>query len=154
MNPAELVPRLLVNRALIERQGVVRDQATRLALVPTLVDVSLPQSVALAVVVGRNAAPPVPVKRPVPDRQSDGEVPAQEQAEVPALTGEEAERAKENARQRGFRVAVEDDPEGPAGRVTEQDPPAGNLVAARSLLVLRVGTRTEQPSPATPPRNK
>lgn len=132
MNFAELVPRLLVGRAVIEGQGVPRDDAVRLAIVPTLVDLPLAQSVVLAFAVGRNAAPEAPVK-PKPDLV--------EVVEVPKLIGEKPDKARQHAADAGFRALVEEKPDAQVGVVIQQEPAPGVLAEVGSDLILTVGTQ-------------
>ena len=129
--------RILVNRAVIEGQGVPREQATRLAIVPSVVDMPLTQSLVLAFAVGRKAAPaPAPAEPP------------HDIIKVPELVGDREEAARRKAT--GFRIAIEGTPDGKGGKIVSQEPPAGTKAEPGSRLVLVIGA-PQQGGPAAAP---
>jgi hypothetical protein len=61
--------RFIFGRSIVENQGVPRDRATQLAVLPAALDVPLVESVLLSTVIGRSnaQAEPTPNQVPVPD---------------------------------------------------------------------------------------
>ncbi len=116
--------RFLLNRAVIRRQGVPEADTTRLALVPSLVEMPLATSLVVATVVGRNAAPPP--------------APPVEQVVVPKVVGQTEASAKAVLEKSGLEAGHEDAP-GTKGQVVASRPKEGDLVDKGGTVVLVVG---------------
>ncbi len=125
------IVRFLINRAVIARQGPSTAVATRLAIPATILDVSLPESVVISTVLGRNQAPPPSPAAPA------GVV-------VPDLVGKPLDEARDALDNLGLRVAVEQTTEGQPATVVATDPKAGVSVPPGSRVVVIVGALPKQ----------
>jgi hypothetical protein len=138
---AELVPRVIVNRAIIERQGVLPDDATRLALVPSIISVPFVQSVLIASAIGRNAAPV-----DVPDEEAApvGVTPTTTEptpVKVPKLAGLDLKAALDAL----SAVGLQSRHVGPStGVVIEQQPPAGATISSDGEVLIVLGPEASE----------
>ncbi|WP_082101524.1 PASTA domain-containing protein [Demequina rhizosphaerae] len=96
--------RFVVSRSLIEREGVSQSDATRLAIVPSIVQMPLVQSVVLAQAIGRREAP---TETPAPSPTGT----PQGQTLVPKVVGETYADAVEQLKLARLQVEPEIAPE-------------------------------------------
>lgn len=127
--------RFLINRAVIENQGVESDRAAQLALVPSVLNVSMAESLVVATVVGRNNATPA----------STGASDAV--AEVPRLLGENVDKAEGILTGMGLTVSVELMLSDRVGIVLAQEPAGPVKVPVGSTVKLTVGESDQPPPP-------
>lgn len=134
--------RFILNRSIIENQGVPRDQSTRLAFIPAIMGGPLAQSVVISTVIGRNNRPPPP-----PAEEPEEPEPPVELVAVPLLLDELADSAVSRLEELGLGAAIDEvrAEKDKVGRVVEQDPREG-LLPVGSVVKLMVG-KQHQPTP-------
>jgi PASTA domain len=138
--------RWFVGRAVIENAGVPRDTATRLALVPAIVEVPLAQSVLLSTAIGRSRAP-----APAPVDTEPGPEPSL--VEVPDVSGQPFERAEAALKQAGLGAKKQEVRGTGDAVVLKQEPAAQEFVPQGTVVTLFVRKISDDtgapPEPAT-----
>jgi hypothetical protein len=129
--------RFLFSRALIEREGVATSDATRLAVLPSIVQMPLAQSVLLATSIGRREAPPSPAVQ-----ATAGLV------KIPQVQGQRLDEAVSALEGKGLAYAIERGEVDTAGawKVLSADPAPGTEVAAGSQVTLTVAVQSKVPA--------
>jgi PASTA domain len=129
-----------VGRGIIARQGVPQDEATRLALVPGLLELPLVSAVLLSTAIGRSRAPAAAAAEPAPEAF----------VKVPDVTTKGFDRAKSQLENVGLVATKRDvvvDDKNEDGKVVHQDPKGGEVVSSGTIVMLDVG-KLAQPAPA------
>jgi hypothetical protein len=149
------ITRFLVNRAVIERQGVPEADVNRLALVPSVLGGPLGVSVATAAVIGQNNAAPPPAagsEQPAPGGGTGG---TPGTVKIPDMAGWRLQDATDELTKLKLDPRTGRDPRAEAERVVRTDPPAGSRVSEGTLVVVFAGTRdgggAGEPGPVTLP---
>jgi hypothetical protein len=135
--PFEL-PNYLLGSAIIENQGVPRDEARRLGILPALLDMPLAQSLLISTIIGRNnVPPPAPSITPAPP----GPVPL---VRVVGVIGSDVAEATKELEGNGLAVAVVEvdilNERRQPGVVVDQRPAEGVYIALNSVVTLYVQT--------------
>lgn len=133
--------RFLFSRALIERQGVATSDATRLAVLPSIIKMPLVQSVVLATAIGQREAPPASTATAAPV----------ETTTVPPVIGQGLAAAIGDLGDAGLEftvtpVAINPGNGGRPGQVTSCDPTAATTVPKGTQVILEVALIVEVPN--------
>ena len=137
--------RLLLSRSVIEREGVAPDDATRLAIVPSMLNAPLVTSVVVASAIGRRGAPPPAPPAPRAgggdgdgggDGGGDGD---DTTVEVPAVVEKRLDEAVDVLIGRGLvpRIKIEAG-DGDPQVVIRQDPEAGKRIEVGDAVTIIV----------------
>jgi serine/threonine-protein kinase len=147
------ITRFLVNRAVIERQGVPEADVNRLALVPSVLGGPLGLSVATAAVLGQNNAAPPPVASPPAPAPGGGTGGTPGTVTVPEMRGWRVDDAEAELTGLKLVPSVGRDPRGARDRVLRTEPAAGSTVAPGAAVVIFAGSG-DQPPGEPPPGGK
>lgn len=129
--------RFLLSRSLIEREGVATSDATRLAVLPSIIQMPLAQSVVLASAIGQREAPPPPAVQA-----------AAVLAKIPEIQGHRLDTAVSALEEKGLAYTIKRGEVDAAGawKVLSADPAPGTEVAAGSQVTLTVAVQSKVPA--------
>lgn len=139
------IMRFVLNRTIIERRGAPAEDAGRLALVPSVLNVPLGVSAAIATVVGDRARPAPPPATGETPSSGTGTV------KIPRLRGSSIEDAAARLDKLGLRPAFGIAEEGQEGKVSATVPAEGTAVPAGSHVILLVPNGPGGPAPTEHP---